>query len=296
MNNIYFSTDTGCDIMEDFADELSIKLLAFPIGRYISENEYYEYEYRPTKSKCADFYDLLDEFKKDGIKLYTNCFGSDRAFFHVRKYFDLDADLLHFSLSSGLSGTHANLNDQFETATDFIKTHNFINFDTKSASCGNKLLLDIALHEYYVNNKNIFEIVEILKEKQKRLNVSFFTDTSYYLKQNGRLESEISDGTISTHHFCQITKDGRLAFQKRVQGEKASIRALCKIVETKMDADANETIYIAYGKNEKAAIALENQIHEHFPKLKIEKNNYTQIIATNIGPNGLGVAFLEKIM
>ena len=142
----------------------------------------------------------LDDFYQamiDGAETKTSQVNAEEYEAHFRKFLEQGLDVLHVTLSSGISGTinsalvaKANLEEEFPDRKIYV-------VDSLAASSGFGLLMD-KLADLRDQGKTIDEVYQWAEENKKRVNHWFFsTDLTFYIK-GGRVSK--TSGKIGRAH------------------------------------------------------------------------------------------------
>ena len=130
---------------------------------------------------------------------------------HFRKFLEQGLDVLHVTLSSGISGTinsalvaKANLEEEFPNRKIYV-------VDSLAASSGFGLLMD-KLADLRDQGKTIDEVYQWAEENKRRVNHWFFsTDLTFYIK-GGRVSktSGIVGGILGICPLLNVNSEGKL--------------------------------------------------------------------------------------
>lgn len=241
----------------------------------------------------------LDDFYQamiDGAETKTSQVNAEEYEAHFRKFLEQGLDVLHVTLSSGISGTinsalvaKANLEEEFPDRKIYV-------VDSLAASSGFGLLMD-KLADLRDQGKTIDEVYQWAEENKKRVNHWFFsTDLTFYIK-GGRVSktSGIVGGILGKCPLLNVNFEGKLIPRAKIKGKKKVYKAIVKKMEELADnrLEYNDKVYISNSACMEDAKAVANLIEEKFPntKGKIEIYNIGTTIGSHTGPGTVALFF-----
>ena len=216
----------------------------------------------------------LDDFYQamiDGAETKTSQVNAEEYEAHFRKFLEQGLDVLHVTLSSGISGTinsalvaKANLEEEFPDRKIYV-------VDSLAASSGFGLLMD-KLADLRDQGKTIDEVYQWAEENKKRVNHWFFsTDLTFYIK-GGRVSktSGIVGGILGICPLLNVNFEGKLIPRAKIKGKKKVYKAIVKKMEELADnrLEYNDKVYISNSACMEDAKAVANLIEEKFPNTK----------------------------
>ena len=202
------------------------------------------------------------------------------------------SEVIAITISSELSGTFACAQKAAE------KFHNKVCVvDSLNASLGERILLDYAL-KLVEWGKPKEEIVNLLNEKKKKIQLLALLDTLKYLKKGGRISSvaAFTGELLSIKPVISIV-DGKVKLVGKAIGSKKGNNLLMQLVEKCGGIDFEMPYTLAYSgltdenlqKYLKDSAKLWEVKTEHIPSHMIGST-----IGTHIGSGAIAVAFFAK--
>lgn len=285
MEKIVIVTDSTCDLDEINLIKYDIRTVSlqivYPDGstyrdrREISASKVAEdmptQEIKTSLPIGKDILDLLNELYEEG---YTH--------------------ILMSPLSSGLSGTFefmCNLKEDFKDklVIEII--------DNKSVSLGFGYPL-IKASEARSEGKSFDEIVALLKDYSKRVEVYFAVDELTYLQRGGRISkaAEVMANILDIKPIIKMTEEGTLEVVHKTRGIKKSLKQISKELLKFAEGREIEKIFVVHSfAPEKAEYLL-----ECFKKEVPDDNIYLEIIelstllTVHTGPGLCGAGLFVK--
>lgn len=243
----------------------------------------------------SDFYQAM----VDGAETRTSQVNAEEYEAHFRKYLEQGKDVIHLTLSSGISGTinsalvaKANLEEEFPDRKLYV-------VDSLAASSGFGLLVDkmADLREQGMSIDDLYEWVEANKRK---LNHWFFsTDLTFYIK-GGRVSKTagVVGGILGICPLLNVDNEGKLIPRMKVKGKKKVFHAMVSRMEELADngLDYADKVYMSHSACIEDAQKVASMIEEKFPntKGKIEINDIGTTIGSHTGPGTVALFFWGK--
>lgn len=249
------------------------------LGKTIPPEEYYQriMETPPETSRVStDEYErFFEPFLRDGL------------------------DIVHISMSSGLSGSYPCAVECRETLAARYPERKIYIVDSLAASMGYGMLVDMAA-DLRDGGCNAFTLNLWLEENKLRVNHWFFTSDLSYYKRGGRIS--VTNAIIGTIlNICpvmNVDKDGKLKPRFKIRGVGNTLEAMRRKMEELCD---NGTEYqgkcmISHSTRECEAKALAEAIEEAFPRLrgKVLINSIGAVIGSHTGPGTVALFFCGK--
>lgn len=211
-------------------------------------------------------------------------------------YLKQGKDILHVTLSSGISGTINSARNAAEILAEEYPERKIYIVDSLGASSGYGLLMD-ALADKRDEGLSVDEAREWLEENKLHLHHWFFsTDLSFYVK-GGRISKAAGFvGTVlSICPLLNMDNLGRLIPREKIRTKKKVI----KTIVDRMEQCANDGLdysgkcYISQSGCIEDAKEVAALVEERFPKLngKVEINYVGTTIGSHTGPGTVALFF-----
>ncbi|SFU31635.1 EDD domain protein, DegV family [Clostridium sp. DSM 8431] len=288
MSDYVLSCCSTADLSKEYFRKINVKYICFhysmddvdyldDLGESISFEEFYKKMAEGSDTKTSqvnadEFEEYFESFLKEG------------------------KDILHVTLSSGLSGVvnsayiaKRNLEEKYPDRKIHI-------VDSLGASSGYGLIMD-TLATMRDEGKTIDEVYNWIEENKLKMHHWFFSmDLSFYIK-GGRISK--TAGTIgkvlSICPLLNMDNMGRLTPRSKVRTKKKVFKEIVKRMEEHAEGglDYSGKVYISQSACMEDAKEVARLVEERFPKLngKVEINNIGTTIGSHTGPGTVALFF-----
>ena len=242
-----------------------------------------------------DFYKKMDE----GAETSTSQVNVSEYVEYFSQFLEEGKDILHVSLSSGISGTYNSAVNAALIARERYPERKIYIVDSLGASSGYGLLMD-KLADLRDSGMGIDEVHDWAEEHKLELNHWFFsTDLKFYIK-GGRISK--TAGTIGTIlgicPLLNMDNEGRLIPRAKIRTKRKVIEEIVKRREENAEGglDYSGKCYISQSACMDAAEEVAKLVEERFPKLygKVEINYVGTTIGSHTGPGTVALFFWGK--
>lgn len=288
MSEYIISCCSTADLSEEHFKERNIEYLCF----------HYELNGKPYLDDLGKSMSL-DKFYQamvDGAETKTSQINAEEYEAHFRKFLKEGKDIIHLTLSSGISGTinsalvaKANLEEEFSDRKIYI-------VDSLAASSGYGLLVD-KLADLRDDGMSIDSLYDWVEMNKKRLNHWFFsTDLTFYIK-GGRVSKTagVVGGILGICPLLNVDNEGKLIPRMKVKGKKKVFKAIVSKMEELSDngCDYADKVYMSHSSCIDDAKQVAAMIEEKFPNTrgKIEINDIGTTIGSHTGPGTVALFF-----
>lgn len=273
-------TDSLCDMTMDYAKELNIDIM--PLTVRFGETDY----------KCGvelsneDFYDKLENSGVAPSTAAVNPFDFEKIF---RKYIDAGDEVVAILFSKYMSAT-------FQSATiaaDNIQSEHLRLIDCENGAMGQALLIETAV-TMRDNGLSADEIADNIRALLPKTMTYIVVDTLEYLKRGGRISKSAAliGGLMKLHPVLQVVADGAKPIDK-VKGKKSCNAWLINKLK-EQPADMDYKLVIGHSNAPDRAEAFKEQLIEAGITNEIFITCIGPVVGTHIGPNCLGIGYIEK--
>lgn len=288
MEKYIISCCSTADLTKEHFEKIDVKYVYFhfeldgvqyndDLGETIPFEEFYQKmasgsETKTSQINAAEFQEFFEPYLKEGY------------------------DILHVTLSSGISGVINSASIARDTLLEKYPDRKIYIVDSLGASSGYGLLMD-TLAGMREEGKSIEEVYEWAEEHKLNLHHWFFsTDLSFYIK-GGRISK--TAGTIGTIlNICPLLNMdhvGGLVPRFKIRGKKKVIAEIVKKMEENAEGglDYSGKCYISQSACVEDAKEVARRIEERFPKLngKVKINYIGTTIGSHTGPGTVALFF-----
>lgn len=272
-------TDTLCDLTMEHAKEINIDIL--PLTVRFGDEDY----------KCGielsneEFYEKLETSPANPSTAAVNPYEFEEIF---QRYIDAGDEIVAILFSKFMSATYQSAS----IAAENINSDRLHLIDCENGAMGQALLIKtaVSMRDEGLSATEIAEKITALLPKTKTYIV---IDTMEYLKRGGRISKSAAliGGLMKLHPVLQIIADGAKPVDK-VKGKKSCNAWLInKLMES--PADTSYRLVIGHSNAPERAEAFKEQLIEAGIKNDIFITCIGPIVGTHIGPNCLGIGYIE---
>jgi len=242
-----------------------------------------------------DFYRAMSE----GADTKTSQINISEYLSYFEQFLSQGLDVLHVTLSSGISGTYSSAADAANICRERFPDRKIYIVDSLGASSGYGLFMD-ALADKRDDGLSIDALRDWAEQNRLRLNHWFFsTDLSFYVK-GGRISKAagIFGGILGICPLLDMDAQGRLIPRFKIPGKKRVIREIVKKMEEYAEngLQYNGKCYISQSECVEDARAVAGLVESSFKQLngRVEINYVGNLIGSHTGPGTVALFFWGK--
>lgn len=244
-------------------------------------------------------FDKFYQAMVDGSDTKTSQVNADEYESYFRKFLEEGYDILHLTLSSGISSTLNSAMIAKNTLQEEYPDRKIYVVDSLGASSGYGLLMD-QLADLRDKGKSIDDVFQYAEENKLKLNHWFFsTDLTFYIK-GGRISK--TAGAVGTLlNICPLLNMdnlGRLIPRFKIRTKKKVIAAIVEKMKEYADQGVNYPgkCYISQSACYEDARAVADLVEKEFPHLngRVEINSIGTVIGSHTGPGTVALFFWGK--
>lgn len=285
MSKFVILTDSSCDLSQELADELNVKVL--PLSLTVKGKEYKNYlDGREIGFK--EFYTML----RNGENAKTSAINVATFLNEMESILKNGNDVLCLSFSSGLSNTYNASKIAAEELSEKYPDRKIYSVDTLCASLGQGMLVYLAAKERE-KGKTIDEVKDFCENNKLNICHIFTVDDLYHLKRGGRVSSAVAlVGTmLKIKPVLHMDNEGHLVNISKARGRKESLESLIRRMDEYAINPKDQTIFISHGDCYDDAKYVENLIKEKFNVKEVIINYVGPVIGAHSGPGTLSIFF-----
>ena len=288
MSDYIISCCSTADLTEKHFDDRGIHYICF---HYEMDGK----QYLDDLGKSMPFSDFYGAMAK-GADTKTSQVNAEEFTEYFEPFLKEGKDILHVSLSTGLSGVLNSANIAKEELLQKYPERRIYLVDSLGASSGYGLIMD-KLADLRDEGMSITQVCEWLEENKLRMHHWFYsTDLSFYIK-GGRISK--AAGMIGTVlNICpllNVDASGRLVPRLKIRGKKKAIQAIVeKMKEHAENGTAyNGKCYLSHSACPEDARAVAGLIEENFPELNgaVQIYDIGTTIGSHTGPGTVALFF-----
>lgn len=272
-------TDSLCDLTMEYAEKKNFDIL--PLTVRFGEEDY----------KCGielsneEFYEKLENSNDNPSTAAVNPYQFEEVF---QRYIDAGDEIVAILFSKFMSATYQSA----AIAAENINSDRLHLIDCETGAMGQALLVEtaVAMRDEGLSATEIVEKIQAILPKTKTYIV---IDTMEYLKRGGRISKSAAliGGLMKLHPVLQVIADGAKPVDK-VKGKKSCNTWLINKLQ-EQPADTSYKLVIGHSNAPERAEAFKEQLREAGITNEIFVTCIGPIVGTHIGPNCLGIGYIE---
>ena len=288
MADYILSCCSTADLSREHFESRDIKYLCFHF--YLDGEHYYD-----DLGQSIPF-DKFYQAMVDGADTKTSQLNVEEYTEYFEGYLKEGKDVVHVTLSSGLSGAYNSARIAAEDLREKYPERELYVVDSLGAASGFGLIMDKAA-DLRDSGMSAKELVEWIENNRLRLHHWFFsTDLTFFVK-GGRV-SKVSGWFGTALKICPLLNvdlNGKLVARQKVRTKPRVIEEIVKKMEEFADGGNAYTdkCYICHSACEDDAKAVAALIEEKFPNLngKVLINSIGTTIGSHTGPGTVALFF-----
>lgn len=242
-----------------------------------------------------EFYQMM----RDGAMTSTSQIAVGEYEKHFETLLSSGQDVVHLSLSSGLSGTYQAATMAAESVRERFPDQKLFVVDSLAASSGYGLFMD-AMADKRDAGCSAEEAVAFAEEVKLQLHHWFFsTDLTFYVR-GGRVSKVAGwfGGFLDICPLLWVDREGKLVPRYKIRTKKRVIQAIVDKME-EMCHDGlgyGDKVFLSHSDCLEDAQAVAKLVEERFPQMKgkVLINNIGTTIGSHSGPGTVALFFWGK--
>lgn len=241
-------------------------------------------------------FDVFYQKMVEGADTRTSQINMEEYIEYFEKFLSQGKDVLHVSLSSGISGTYNSARLAAQELQEKYPDRKLYIVDSLAAASGYGLIMD-HLADLRDEGKSIDEARDLIEQHKLELHHWFFsTDLTFYIK-GGRI-SKLSGWFGTMLKICPLLNmdhKGRLIPRFKIRGKAAVIREIVEKMKlyARDELDYNGKCYICHSACYDDARAVADLVEAAFPHLcgRVLINSVGTTIGSHTGPGTVALFF-----
>jgi DegV family protein with EDD domain len=215
---------------------------------------------------------------------------------YFKQFLDEDKDVLHLTLSSGISGVLNSALIARDMLRDEYPLRRILIVDSLAASSGYGLLMD-KLADLRDEGKSIDEVYTFAEENKLKLNHWFFSSDLTFFVKGGRVSKTAGfvGGVLNICPLLNVNYEGKLIPRQKIRTKKKAIVEIVDKMESLAEGglDYSGKCFISNSACYEDAKAVADLIEQRFPKLcgKVRIENIGTTIGSHTGPGTVALFF-----
>jgi len=288
MTDFVLSCCSTADLSKEHFEKRGIDYICF---HYSLDDEEYTDDLGQTMT-FEEFYARL----KNGAEPKTSQVNISEYLNYFTGFLKEGRDVLHISLSSGISGSFNSAKNAAAIAMEQYPERKVYVVDSLAASSGFGLFMD-RLADLKDSGMGIEELFRWAEDNKLRLHHWFFsTDLSFYVK-GGRISKAagLFGGIFNICPLLNMDADGKLIPRNKIRGKAKVIKEIVSRMEAFADNGTSYSgkCYISQSDCYEDARAVADLVEAKFPKLsgRVVINSIGTTIGSHTGPGTVALFF-----
>lgn len=283
MRDFIISTDSTADLSADYIKENNIVI--YPLYYNVDGIEYVPGKFDiPVK----EFYESM----KNGKMPITSASNPNFITEQMQKAVDAGYDVLHISLSSGLSSSCNNAAICAQNIMEECEGAKLIVVDSLCATIGQGLLVYKAV-QMKKEGKTIEEVAKWLNENKLNIVHQFIVDDLFHLVRGGRLSK--STAVVGTMMKIQpilfLNNEGKIEPMGKIRGRKKALNALADNIGEKTTGLKVSEVFLAHADSLEDAQYVADRIREKYGVDNIIINDLCPTVGAHTGKGVVVAAY-----
>ena len=291
MSKFVLSCCTTTDVNKQFLLEKDIEFARFHY--FLNEVEYIDDfgEQIPYK----EFYNRMEQ----GETTRTSQVNVQEFCNHFEKYLKEGKDIIHITLSSGISGTYNSACIAKDMVLEKYPDRKICIIDSLGASSGYGLLVG-KVADFKNKGGSFDEVCEYAKKLIPTIRYWFFSTDLKYFVRGGRISKAAGffGSILKICPLLHVSEEGKLVVKEKVISKKRVIKAIVdKMKALAADGlDYDQECYISHSRVIEDAEAVKNLIESSFPNMKDKVRIFDigTTIGSHTGPGTVALFFVGK--
>ena len=252
-------------------------------------------QYSDDLGQSMDF-DVFYQRMTDGAMTKTSQINADEYEEYFAQFLSQGKDIIHLTLSSGISGTFNSANLAKALLEDKYPDRKIYVIDSLAASSGYGLLVD-HLAGMRDSGATIDELAAWVEEHKLNLNHWFFSSDLTFFIRGGRI-SKAAGAVGTVLNICPLMNvdfEGRLIPRYKIRTKKKVIQAIVDKMAEQAEGgtDYSGKCFISHSACEEDAKAVAALVEERFPNLngRVLINSIGTTIGSHTGPGTVALFF-----
>lgn len=252
-------------------------------------------QYLDDLGQSMDF-DVFYQRMTDGAMTKTSQINADEYEEYFAQFLSQGKDIIHLTLSSGISGTFNSANLAKALLEDKYPDRKIYVIDSLAASSGYGLLVD-HLAAMRDSGATIDELAAWVEEHKLNLNHWFFSSDLTFFIRGGRI-SKAAGAVGTVLNICPLMNvdfEGRLIPRYKIRTKKKVIQAIVDKMAEQAEGgtDYSGKCFISHSACEEDAKAVAALVEERFPNLngRVLINSIGTTIGSHTGPGTVALFF-----
>jgi len=288
MQNYILSCCSTADLSKEHFESRDIHYVCF---HYFLDGK----EYPDDLGQTVPF-DKFYQAMVDGADTKTSQVSAGEYMNHFEPFLKEGLDILHLTLSSGISGSYMSACAAAQTLSEKYPERKIRIVDSLSAASGYGLLID-RLADLRDEGKSLDEVADWAEANRLNLQIWFFSSDLTFFVKGGRVSKTAGaiGGILGICPLLNMDNAGKLIPREKIRPKKRVINRIVELMKEHAEngLDYSGKAYICHSACEEDARAVADLIEASFPKLngKVLINSIGTVIGSHTGPGTVALFY-----
>lgn len=291
MSDYVLSCCSTADLTHDWLVSRDIKYIFF---NYYLNGEVCKDDFGATNSPAELYAKMLA-----GAEAKTSQISAGDYMAHFEKFLAAGKDVLHITLSTGISGTYNSACAARDQLAEKYPDRKVVVIDSIAASSGYGLLMD-RMADLRDSGMGIDELAAWAEEHKGEVQHWFFSSDLTFFVRGGRISKAagLVGGMLKICPVMDVEPDGSLAVKEKIRTKAKAVSRVVEKMEELAEGglDYSGKCFISQSECEDDAREVARRIEAKFPKLdgKVEIFPIGATIGVHTGPGTVALFFWGK--
>ena len=288
MHNYVLSCCSTADLAKEHFESRNISYICF---HYFLDGK----EYPDDLGQTMPF-DQFYQAMVDGADTKTSQVSAGEYIEYFSKFLDEGKDILHLTLSSGISGSYMSACAAQKTLAEKYPDRKIRIVDSLSAASGYGLLID-AMADLRDEGKALDEVADWAEANRLNLQIWFFSSDLTFFVKGGRVSKTAGaiGGLLGICPLLNMDNAGKLIPREKLRPKKRAINRIVEVMKehARDGLNYNGKAFLCHSACEEDARAVADQIEAAFPNLdgKVLINSIGTVIGSHTGPGTVALFY-----
>lgn len=288
MHNYVLSCCSTADLSKEHFESRNISYVCF---HYFLDGK----EYPDDLGQTMPF-DQFYQAMVDGADTKTSQVSAGEYIEYFGKFLEEGKDILHLTLSSGISGSYMSACAAQKTLAEKYPERTIRIVDSLSAASGYGLLID-AMADLRDEGKSLDEVADWAEANRLNLQIWFFSSDLTFFVKGGRVSKTAGaiGGLLGICPLLNMDNAGKLIPREKLRPKKRAINRIVEVMKehARDGLNYNGKAFLCHSACEEDARAVADQIEAAFPNLdgKVLINSIGTVIGSHTGPGTVALFY-----
>lgn len=278
------TTDTAVDLPRKELNALGVPYLPLT---YIIDGKHYV----DNLSEDSEFQAFYDQLLTGKMPSTSQINPTEHEEFFEKIYAEFGCDIVHITLSSGLSRTY---DSACLGRDEFMSKHPGANVYIVDSLAAAIAICPILYYGIELRNNGVSgeEAANLLSERTKETQAFIIADDLFHLKRGGRISSAaaVIGSLLKIKPMLIFSDDGKLSIYKKPNGYKKAIKMAIELIGQNATDISLQTVYIANANATEQCAYAKEQLESAFGCVTTTKW-IGPVIGAHTGSGTVGIVF-----